>query len=88
MVASTMDLLGWLGKHLGAADPDLLRELVVALSWCWDRRPPPTRSNMPCRQGEADIWSASIILTPAILPSARSCFAHADIRGVGNARHG
>ena len=34
-----MDLLGWLRKHLGAADPDLLRELVVALSWCWGQAP-------------------------------------------------
>ena len=30
MVASTMDLLGWLRKHLEAANMDLLRELVVA----------------------------------------------------------
>jgi hypothetical protein len=30
VVASTTDLLGWLRKHLGAADTDLLRELVVA----------------------------------------------------------
>ena len=31
MVASTMDLLGWLRKHLEAADTDLLRELVLGL---------------------------------------------------------
>jgi hypothetical protein len=30
MVASTTDLLGWLRKHLRAADTDVLRELVVA----------------------------------------------------------
>lgn len=29
MVASTMDLLGWLRKHLEAADTDLLREMVL-----------------------------------------------------------
>ena len=29
VVASTMDLLGWLRKHLEAADTDLLRR------WCW-----------------------------------------------------
>jgi putative transposase len=29
VVASTMDLLGWLRKHLEAADTDLLRELVL-----------------------------------------------------------
>ena len=29
MVASTMDLLGWLRKHLESADTDLLRELVL-----------------------------------------------------------
>ena len=29
MVASTMDLLGWLRKHLEEADTDLLRELVA-----------------------------------------------------------
>ena len=29
MVASTMDLLGWLRKHLEAANMDLLQELVV-----------------------------------------------------------
>jgi len=39
VVASTMDLLGWLRKHLGAADTDLLRELVVAFSWCWGQAP-------------------------------------------------
>ena len=29
MVASTMDLVGWLRKHLEAADTDLLREMVL-----------------------------------------------------------
>jgi transposase-like protein len=29
VVASTMDPLGWLRKHLEAADTDLLRELVL-----------------------------------------------------------
>jgi putative transposase len=29
VVASTMDLLGWLRKHLEAADTDLLREMVL-----------------------------------------------------------
>jgi putative transposase len=29
VVASTMDLLGWLRKHLEEADADLLRELVA-----------------------------------------------------------
>jgi putative transposase len=29
VVVSTMDLLGWLGKHLEAADTDLLREMVL-----------------------------------------------------------
>jgi hypothetical protein len=28
VVAPTMDLLGWLRKHLEAADTDLLREMV------------------------------------------------------------
>jgi putative transposase len=31
VVAPTMDLLGWLRKHLEAADTDLLRELVATL---------------------------------------------------------
>jgi putative transposase len=31
VVASTMDLLGWLRKHLEAADTDLLREMVLGL---------------------------------------------------------
>jgi hypothetical protein len=29
VVASTMDLVGWLRKHLEAADSDLLREMVL-----------------------------------------------------------
>jgi hypothetical protein len=29
VVASTMDLVGWLRKHLEAADTDLLREMVL-----------------------------------------------------------
>ena len=29
MVASTMDLVGWLRKHLEAADTDLLREMML-----------------------------------------------------------
>jgi putative transposase len=29
VVASTMDLLGWLGEHLEAADIDLLGEMVL-----------------------------------------------------------
>jgi putative transposase len=31
VVASTMDLLGWLRKHLEAADTDLLREMVLGV---------------------------------------------------------
>jgi hypothetical protein len=31
VVASTMDLAGWLRKHLEAADTDLLREMVLGL---------------------------------------------------------
>ena len=31
MVASTMDLVDWLRKHLEAADTDLLRELVLGV---------------------------------------------------------
>jgi putative transposase len=32
VVASTMDLLGWLRKHLEAADTDLLREMVLGFA--------------------------------------------------------